>query len=67
MNDKVLSAILDALKQDIEDTAHSSMAYPKLDNFERGIQCGVYKGLQQALTLIDNILTRDDEVERKSK
>lgn len=67
MNDKVLSAILNALKQDIEDQAHNSMMYPKLENFERGIQCGVYKGLQQALTLVDNILAQDDEVERKSK
>jgi hypothetical protein len=67
MQDKVLSAILNVLKQNIEDQAHNSMMYPKLDNFERGVQCGVYKGLQQALMLIDNVLTQDDEIERKSK
>ena len=67
MHDKVLSAILDALKQAIEDQAHNSMMYPKFDNFERGIQCGVYKGLQQTLTMIENVLTQDDEVERNSK
>lgn len=66
IKDKVLNAILDGIKFKIEKQAHDSMLIPKTDCFERGIQVGIYQGLLQALTEVENVLGAEEEAERKS-
>ena len=66
IKDKVLNAILDGIKFEIEKQAHDSMQFPKAESFERGIQVGVYQGLRAALTAVENVLGAEEEAERKS-
>lgn len=66
INDKVINAILDGIKYDLEKQAHDSMQFPKSESFERGVQTGIYQGLKQALSVIDTVLGADEEAERNS-
>lgn len=66
IKDKVLNAILDGIKFKIEKQAHDSMMMPKAESFERGVQVGIYQGLLQALNEVENVLSDEEEAERKS-
>jgi hypothetical protein len=42
------------------------MEFPKADPFEHGVQVGIYSGLLDALSIIDAVLSKDEEAERNS-
>ena len=63
--DKTVSQIIAALKADVSIQVQSLGDYPKAEQFEHGVQVGLYRGLQKALDTIANVLEKDEEIEAR--
>lgn len=50
-----------ALKEEVARTLESLGEHPKRDQFEHGMQVGIYIGLKRAIEVLDQVL-RDDTV-----
>jgi hypothetical protein len=66
MNDRIIGDILRNIKGKLDEQAHGSMEFPKAEPFEHGVQVGIYSGLLDALSIIDAVLSKDEEAERNS-
>lgn len=67
MNDKLIGLIIAGLKDEIDRQAHDSLQFPKAEPFEHGLQAGIYQGLKLSLSIVENVLARDEEAERNFK
>ena len=63
-NDAFLGNYVRDLKAKIDELAHGAMERPAKDPFEHGVFVGTYRGLQEALMLLDAILEEQDQKER---
>ena len=64
--DKTIQQIIGALKSVSSETLHSLGDFPKPDPFEHGIAVGMYRGLNQALEVVEQVLNDEyqDELRR---
>ena len=62
----LLNRLVAEIKAEQNDLAKSSMLFPKPDPHSNGVQAGKYQGLERALEILDNIISADDEQERKN-
>lgn len=49
------------LNDERDEQAHGAMNYPKSDPFEHGVQVGLYRGLQKAQELLQQMLEEEKE------
>lgn len=64
MSDKLLMIFIDKANTRLAEMAKGAMEYPKSDPFEHGIQVGYFRGVQEALNILENIMN-DDYEQRK--
>lgn len=51
------------LKEKIDETAHGSMEHPAKDPFDHGVFVGVYRGLTEALSMLEAQFEEEDKKE----
>lgn len=64
VRDPFLAQFIGVLKDKLNDLAHGAMDVPCKDPFEHGVFVGTYRGVQEALQLLENTIEEEDEKER---
>ena len=63
MNDSVITLFMLKTEQALSELAEGSMTHPSSDPFEHGMRCGRYQGMKEALRILDNIISGDEEAD----
>lgn len=66
MSDKVVTRLIGALEKEKADIAEAAMLQPKHELFALGEVAGRYQGLHKALEILSNILSSDEDEEKRS-
>lgn len=64
--DPIIGRFIGEVKKTLAETAEDSMMYPKGEAFEHGVQVGVYRGMVNALAILDGLLADADDKEARS-
>lgn len=66
MDRYLIAQFISEVKKEQAGIAEAAMLRPKRELFSLGETSGVYQGLQKALDILDDVLSKDLEKERKS-
>jgi len=61
--DKTIQRFLRELQSDIDGQLQALGDHPKENQFEHGVQVGVYRGLQQAMSTMKSVLSSEEQEE----
>lgn len=65
IRDQFLSRYIGKLKSQMDELAHGAMNMPLKDLFEHGVIVGHYRGLQEALQLLEAEIEDDAEKDKE--
>ena len=66
MSQKLIVQFISEVKKTLTQHAEDAMNLPKPEPFEHGMVSGEYRGLQRALSILEDIMRGNDEKESKS-
>lgn len=64
VRDSFLAQYIGVLKDRMNELAHGSMDVPCKEPFEHGVFVGHYRGIQEALQLLESTIEEEDQQER---
>ncbi len=63
--DRTVSAIIGAIQMRVRENLDGLGNFPKAEPFEHGVQVGTYRGLQEALSVIEKVLMDEEQAETR--